>query len=138
MEKLGTEYGKGLQLINVLRDRGADLRAGRGYLPAEGLTETSADEVFARWLAKAEKQIAVGIDYCSALTNWRLRFATALPALIGARTIARLRAAGAEAQERKIKVSRKEVRRILLAGLLAAASPVALRALFQRLGATSG
>ncbi|HEX3817492.1 MAG TPA: squalene/phytoene synthase family protein, partial [Chthoniobacterales bacterium] len=138
MEKLGTEYGKGLQLINVLRDRGADLRAGRGYLPAEELTETSADEVFARWLAKAEKQIAAGIDYCSALTNWRLRFATALPALIGARTIARLRAAGAEAQERKIKVSRKEVRRILLAGLLAAASPVALRALFQRLGATSG
>ena len=138
MEKLGIEYGKGLQLINVLRDRGVDLRAGRGYLPAEELAQTSADEVFARWLAKAEKQIAAGIDYCSALTNWRLRFATALPALIGARTVARLRAAGAEAQERKIKVSRKEVRRILLAASLAAASPVALRALFVRLGAKAG
>ena len=35
MTRLGIEYGKGLQLINVLRDRGADFRNGRGYLPAE-------------------------------------------------------------------------------------------------------
>ena len=88
-------------------------------------------EVFARWLDAAEEKIGAGIDYCSALTNWRIRFATALPALIGARTIALLRAA--DSKEEKIKVPRKQVRRILLAGLLAAASPVALRALFQRL-----
>ncbi|MGH8163751.1 MAG: squalene/phytoene synthase family protein, partial [Rhodanobacteraceae bacterium] len=133
METLGIAYGKGLQLINVLRDRGTDLRAGRGYLPADELAQASAGEVFARWLGKAEKQIGAGIDYCSALTNWRLRLATALPALIGARTIALLRVAGTEAESRKIKISRPQVRRILAAGLLASASPVALRALFQRL-----
>ena len=65
-------------------------RRGRGYLPVE---EAGTAE-FSLWLARAEKQIGAGIDYCSALTNWRLRFATALPALIGARTIALLREAG--------------------------------------------
>ncbi len=135
MAALGIEYGKGLQLINVLRDSGADRRAGRSYLPAEELAAAPGPEVFSRWLAKAEKQIGAGITYCSALTNWRMRFATALPALIGARTIALLRESGNESRLQKIKVAREEVRRILAAGLLASASPIALRALFQRLGA---
>ena len=133
METLGIAYGKGLQLINVLRDRGPDLRAGRGYLPADELAQAPADEVFLRWLKKAEEQLGTGIEYCVALTNWRVRFATALPALLGARTIALLRVAGRESQVRKVKVPRQEVYRILLASLWAAASPLALRALFARL-----
>ncbi|MBA3543016.1 MAG: squalene/phytoene synthase family protein [Chthoniobacterales bacterium] len=131
MTKLGIDYGEGLQLINVLRDRGADAAAGRGYLPAEELATDAEGKVFARWLGKAEEKISAGLDYCSSLTNWRIRFATVLPALIGARTIALLRAAGPAAE--KIKVPRKEVRRILLAALAASISPSALRALFQRL-----
>jgi farnesyl-diphosphate farnesyltransferase len=131
MTSLGIAYGKGLQLINVLRDRGADLRNGRDYLPAEELAVAPLDQVFTRWLGRAENGITAGIDYCSALTNWRVRFATALPALIGARTIALLRHAGPSAE--KIKVPRGDVRRILSAGALAATSAVALRTLFQRL-----
>lgn len=131
MIDLGIAYGEGLQLINVLRDRGADRRAGRAYLPAQELATRPEAEVFARWLETAERKISAGIDYCSALTNWRIRFATALPALIGARTIALLRAADLE--EEGVKVPRNEVRRILLAGLPAAASPARLRALFGRL-----
>ncbi len=135
MTKLGIEYGKGLQLINVLRDRDTDLQNGRDYLPAEELAEASLEEVFLRWLEHAEKGLEAGIEYSTALTNWRIRFATALPALIGARTIALLRAAGPVAP--KIKVSRKEVRRMLLAGALATTNPLALRALFDRLLAPS-
>ena len=131
MAKLGIEYGKGLQLINVLRDRSADLQNGRSYLPAEELAAAPQEEVFTRWLDRAQKEISAGIDYCSSLTNWRVRFATALPALIGARTITHMRRAGPTAD--KIKVSRNEVRRILAAGAQASASPLALRALFQRL-----
>ncbi len=137
MTALGIEYGKGLQLINILRDRSADLRAGRNYFPAEELATLPESEVFTRWLGKAEKQIEAGLDYCLSLTSWRLRFATALPALIGARTLALVRAAGAGGAAggaNKIKVSRPEVRRILAEALLAAASPRALRALFERLG----
>ncbi|MEO6870823.1 MAG: squalene/phytoene synthase family protein [Chthoniobacterales bacterium] len=124
MTTCGIEYGKGLQLINVLRDRGADRRAGRDYLPP--------GESFEKWLDEAEKKIGAGIDYSVALTSWRMRFATALPALIGSSTIALLRSAGEETKE-KIKVSRREVRKILAATLLAAGSPIALRALYQRL-----
>lgn len=131
MTKLGIAYGEGLQLINVLRDRGADAAAGRGYLPAEELATESEEKIFARWLGKAEEKISAGLDYCSSLTNWRIRYATALPALIGARTIALLRSAGVT--QEKVKVPRKEVRRILIAGLAASASPLALKALFERL-----
>jgi len=131
MTRLGIEYGKGLQLINVLRDRGADLQNGRNYLPAQELATAPVADVFARWLDRAQKGIGAGVDYCAALTTWRVRFATALPALLGARTIALLRGAGPTSG--KIKVPRKEVRRILVAGALAASSPLALRALFQRL-----
>jgi farnesyl-diphosphate farnesyltransferase len=131
MTELGIGYGKGLQLINVLRDRGADAAVGRGYLPADELATAPVAQVFANWLTKAEEKITAGIDYCSGLTNWRIRFATALPALIGARTIALLRAT--EGGEGKIKVPRKEIHRILIAGALATTSPRALRTLFQRL-----
>jgi farnesyl-diphosphate farnesyltransferase len=135
MTALGIGYGEGLQLINVLRDRASDSAAGREYLPAEDLAAASVENVFSGWLGQAEEKISAGIDYCSALTNWRVRYATALPALIGARTIALLRAAGPNAE--KIKVPRREVRRILFAALFAALSPLALRALFQRLLASS-
>ncbi len=125
MSELGVSYGKGLQLINILRDRAADLANGRDYLPADELATTSVTKIFHRWLDRAEEKIGAGIDYSSSLTNWRVRFATALPALIGARTIALLRAAGSEAS--KVKVSRNEVRRILVGGLTASASPPRLR-----------
>ncbi len=135
MTKLGIEYGKGLQLINVLRDRGADLRNGRDYLPADELALAPLKEVHTRWLDRAEQGLHGGIDYSAALTNWRVRFATVLPALIGARTIALLRMAGPAAE--KIKVPRQEVRRLLLRATLAAKSGSALRALFRRLLAPS-
>jgi farnesyl-diphosphate farnesyltransferase len=37
MRALGRAYGSGLQLINILRDAGADLAAGRCYFPADDL-----------------------------------------------------------------------------------------------------
>ena len=124
MTERGIAYGKGLQLINILRDRGADERAGRNYLPP--------GESFLTKLNDAEKMIGAGIDYAAAIRSWRVRFATALPAFIGARTAALLRQS-ADPVATRVKVSRKEVRRILAASLLATASPLALPALFQRL-----
>ena len=38
-EELGVRFGKGLQLVNILRDLPADLRNGRCYLPADKLAE---------------------------------------------------------------------------------------------------
>jgi farnesyl-diphosphate farnesyltransferase len=145
MVSLGVEYGKGLQLINILRDLGADLRAGRCYLPREQLEAlgVSPNEILREpsralpivntWLERAERGIAAGIEYACALRPPRVRIATALPALIGARTLAQLRTAGTEIFARKIKISRGEVRGILSKTLLNFASPSSLRSAHKKL-----
>lgn len=145
MEQLGAQYGKGLQLINILRDVGADLRGGRCYLPADELQSSGIEpadlleqpagvaSILARWHQAAEEGIAAGIEYACAIRNWRVRFASALPALIGARTLALLKEAGPMAVSRRVKVRRADVRWILVACLTSVASPGTIRGLFARL-----
>jgi farnesyl-diphosphate farnesyltransferase len=137
MRELGIRYGQGLQLINILRDTGDDLRQGRCYLPADELESlglapgeilrdpTRVEPILKNWRQKAEKGIEAGIDYAAAIRNRRVRFATALPALIGARTLALLRDVRSDAIRRRVKVSRPEVRKIILSTALA--SPRSLR-----------
>ncbi len=145
MLEWGVAYGKGLQLVNILRDLGADLRMGRCYLPAEELRTVGilpaelpqeaarAEGIVRAWREQAEEGIAAGVEYACAIQPWRVRFATVLPALIGARTLALLREAGPRAFEQRVKVERAEVRKILLSlgGRLAA--PGAIRALHRTL-----
>jgi farnesyl-diphosphate farnesyltransferase len=143
MRELGVRYGQGLQLINILRDAGEDLRNGRCYFPADELDSlglqpadilTDAarlDPVLKTWREKAEKGMEAGIDYACAIRNRRVRFATALPALIGARTLSLLRQAGADALRRRIKVPRAEVRGFITSSVLA--SPRSLRMRFEKL-----
>lgn len=145
MLRLGEAFGKGLQLINILRDAGDDLRAGRCYLPADELAATEtlptellqqperAEAVLAVWRSTAKTAIASGIEYACAIRNRRVRFATALPALIGARTLALLETAGAKALQQKVKVSRREVRAIVSSGAITFASAITIRQLFLRL-----
>ncbi|MGZ5018994.1 MAG: phytoene/squalene synthase family protein [Chthoniobacterales bacterium] len=129
MNSLGVEYGKGLQLINILRDVGADLRSGRCYLPNEELNTVglSSENILAeperalplvnKWRERAEQGIASGIKYSRAIKSKRVRIATVLPALIGERTLALLREAGAEIFAKKLKISRAEVRKTMLQAL---------------------
>jgi farnesyl-diphosphate farnesyltransferase len=145
MLALGVQYGKGLQLINILRDVGSDLRAGRCYLPADELhsLDLTPEEIMARparvesvtrhWREKAERGMVAGIDYACAINQRRVRFATALPALIGARTLSLMREAGADVFERTVKVPRAEVRKIMSSAALSFASPSSLRRTFERL-----
>ena len=145
MLELGVKYGKGLQLINVLRDAGSDLREGRCYLPSEELHSLGLspeeilanpgriDAVIRRWREKAESAMAAGVDYACAIRSRRVRFATALPALIGARTLALLREAGAGIFVRQVKVPRVEVRKLMSSIATRLASPKSLRETFRRL-----
>src|SRR6266404_1151942 len=124
MLEMAKRYGMGLQLINILRDAGADLRAGRCYFPNEELAVAAMEPsqilreperfqpIYRKWREKAERGIEAGLQYANAIRNRRVRVATALPGLIGARTLALLRNAGATALHRRIKVPRKEVRAI--------------------------
>ncbi len=150
MRTLGRAYGKGLQLINILRDAGSDFRNGRCYFPKEELNAigiapneliSSGNRiapVLDKWRGRAEKGTAAGIDYCCAIRNARVRFATVIPALIGARTLALLREAGIDALQRSIKVPRNEVRSIISSTTLVLASPRILRKKFQSLLCSGG
>jgi farnesyl-diphosphate farnesyltransferase len=145
MLALGVQYGKGLQLINILRDVGCDLRGGRCYLPAEELRslDLTPEEILAnparvesimeKWREKAERGMVAGMDYACAINQRRIRFATVLPALIGARTLSLMREAGAEIFERTVKLPRAEVRKIMSSAALSFASPSSLRRTFGRL-----
>ena len=118
MKRLGRAYGTGLQLINILRDLPNDLEQGRCYLPQDQLAQAGvspaelpqrADAGFVvvqKWLDRAEEGLRAGMNYVCAIENRRVRVATALPALIGMRTIEELRAAGAGIFQRKIKIPR--------------------------------
>lgn len=97
MEQAGVRYGRGLQLINILRDRSEDSERGRSYL-------CSAPE---KWLNRAAYYMNDGLDYCRRLRGFRLRFAAMLPALIGLKTIALLRRARPE--DGRVKIPRRAV-----------------------------
>ena len=96
----GNRYGMGLQLINILRDAGSDLRAGRCYFPNDELTSAGLSPaqilseperfqpIYRNWAEKAERGLECGMQYSRAIRNRRVRAATVLPALIGARTLA--------------------------------------------------
>jgi farnesyl-diphosphate farnesyltransferase len=144
MLELGRGYGKGLQLVNILRDAGADLANGRCYFPATeladaGLTpaEAASDPrrlapVWLRWHAPALERLEAGMRYADAVRSRRVRAASALPALIGFRTLARLREAGPHALVQRVKVPRGEVRMILLRLALTLAGRGSLRAAAAR------
>jgi len=128
------QFGKGLQLVNILRDLPADLRNGRCYLPAEtlgsiGLTpadllrtsnEPRLRPVYQQYLDRAEAYLAAGWSYTNALPwrHARVRLACAWPILIGARTIERLRVGNVLDPEQRVKISRHQVYRIILESVL--------------------
>ncbi len=141
----GIRFGKGLQLVNILRDLPADLKKGRCYLPTERLEQSNlfpetllspANEgkflpLFREYLDKAESHLRAGWDYTNTLpfAQFRVRLACAWPVLIGLRTIEKLRAASVFDLQQRVKVSRGEVRGIILRSLLACPLPFAWRKL---------
>jgi farnesyl-diphosphate farnesyltransferase len=139
----GVRFGKGLQLVNILRDLPADLKSGRCYLPGEKLAEigmTPTDlrnpvnepklrPLYNRWLDRAEAHLTAGWDYTNALP-WscvRVRLACAWPVLIGLRTIERLRTGNVLDPQERIKIPRAEVRKVILQSVVCYPLPRAWR-----------
>lgn len=88
---------------------------------------------YTQWLDHTQAQLACGLRYALALKPWRLRLASALPALIGARTVALLRQAGPAALTQSIKMPRREVRRLLWRIALGLGSATTIEREFRRL-----
>ena len=144
-EELGVRFGKGLQLVNILRDIPADLRKGRCYIPAEKLNsiglvpadllklenEPKFRPLYNGYLDLAESHLAAGWKYTNLIPfgQMRLRLACAWPVLIGLQTVARLRCGNILDPGHRIKISRKEVRGIMVRSIVTYPLPPAWRRL---------
>ncbi len=114
---LGRDYGKGLQLVNILRDLPADLDAGRCYLPVADPIDRGALLICHRhWLGRARQWIGEGKTYSATLKSRRLRAATVLPALLAEKTFDSLAAATWDDLREKIKIPRIAVYQSLIKG----------------------
>lgn len=153
MRQLGRHYGMGLQRLNILRDSGADLASGRCYWPRDRLSElgldparlvqsvllgqplTALSPLWNDYLDGTHAQLMDGLTYCLAVRNIRVRLASALPALIGIRTLALLRQSGPSALISPVKMPRHEVNQLMWRILRGGASRKTLAKEFNRLAA---
>lgn len=143
----GVSFGKGLQLVNILRDAPVDLAQGRCYFPDEerdGLPPEAwqADPALARafyhrWTERAEGHLADGLRYIEAIRPWRLRLACFLPWALGVRTLQLLRATPPLEVAGRVKVPRSEVRRLFCWGIWAAMAHRNLRQAVKRVQGTT-
>ncbi len=145
----GVRFGKGLQLVNVLRDLPRDLAAGRCYLPAEDLKSAGLipsdllnlanarklSPVFGTWRQCAMDHLEAGWNYTMALPrSWvRVRLACSWPVLIGLRTLNLLAGPPNLDAARRPKASKADVRSILLKTVLWYPFPSRWRDLFATL-----
>jgi farnesyl-diphosphate farnesyltransferase len=123
-----------LQLVNILRDLSWDLRGGRCYVPLDRLAafglspadlrkpshEPQFRGIYEFYLDIAMAHLAAGWNYTNALPfgQVRLRLACAWPLLIGAATLQKLRGNPILDPERRVKISRRELRSVLFPSLI--------------------
>jgi farnesyl-diphosphate farnesyltransferase len=139
MARRGVRFGKALQMTNVLRDCGKDLRIGRCYLPqtmldpyaltAQDLLQPAnslrARPLMIELVRKTLAHFREALDYTLAIPAFsvRLRLACLWPILIGLETLLLLVDNDAWLDPAKVsKVRRNQVYRIIASSLLLVAS----------------
>ncbi len=125
LTRLGNDFGKGLQLVNILRDIPADLEGGRCYLPATELMNIGTDPalicaapseaqpVFELWEQRARELLDSGRLYIVSIRNRRTRMACYLPWRLGVDTLDLLAKNPPLLTGEKTKVPRSAVRKAL-------------------------
>ena len=134
-EDVGERFGKGLQMVNILRDLPQDLLNGRCYLPAEELQDAgikleqllekeelvNVKPVLQLFISRAKKYLSAGSEYIDFLPRnaLRLRASISLPMDLGFKTLELLEHDSRWlSQNHLIKVKRIEVYKSLLKSLL--------------------
>lgn len=150
MADLGVQFGKGLQLTNILRDLAEDLRRGRCYLPQEDLAElgvkpeellepaciTRVRPLLNELLDLTLSDYQAGWAYTLAIPRheWRLRLACAWPLLIGVSTLSLIRRSSQLLEpDVRLKIARSQVYGIVLRSLVTVWSDRALQRQYVRL-----
>jgi farnesyl-diphosphate farnesyltransferase len=130
----GIRFGKGLQLVNILRDLPKDLREGRCYIPKSDLEAAGLEPsdlldptvigrfrpVLCGYLELAARHLSAGWRYTCATPRGqrRVRLGCALPLLIGADTLRLVAAGNVLDPGRRLKVTRARVRSWLMRAVL--------------------
>jgi farnesyl-diphosphate farnesyltransferase len=143
-EELGIRFGKGLQLVNILRDLPRDLQIGRCYLPVkeprrllEARNFPDLQPLYNRWLDTAVAHLDAGWQYTMAIPSklWRLRLACTWPIWIGLETVALLRRANPLEADKRVMVPQGVVNRMLVRTLLTCRCSKALDKRYRQLRA---
>jgi farnesyl-diphosphate farnesyltransferase len=145
--ELGVRFGKGLQYTNILRDIPKDLNIGRCYIPRQDLAKAALrpeqltkpehfpafEPVYFGLLDRTLGYLESGWQYTLKIprSSVRLRLACAWPVLIGVQTIQRLRQVNVLDPDLRVKISRRDVRNILLKSLVIYPFPNAWRQLYS-------
>ncbi len=143
----GVRFGKGLQLVNILRDVPGDLRRGRCYIPSVSLAKHGLKPLdlrsaasmarfrplYGAYLKDAADHLEQGWAYTATLPygQVRVRLACAWPVLIGMETIALLRRGNVLDDRQRIKVNRMDIRRLILRTVLLYPFPSIWQRLFD-------
>jgi len=100
MCRLGADYGRGLQLVNILRDRTSDRALGRVY--ASDAELPALWELASEWLAQGE-------IYLTQLRPGRVLYASGLPLSLAMGTLAKLRTSPSGLDAPRVSLTRLEV-----------------------------
>jgi farnesyl-diphosphate farnesyltransferase len=144
----GIRFGKGLQLVNILRDLHKDLQLGRCYLPREkldllGLTpaqllDPSSMErlypLYVGYLDKAEEYLSDGWRYTTSIPARfvRIRLACSWPILIGIKTLRLLRSFNVLSDHHRVKLSHVSMRRLIVQSAILYPIPGIWQTLFEK------
>lgn len=144
----GILFGKGLQLVNILRDLPKDLRHGRCYIPEEILARhglearrlldpSSIDRfqpLYEHYLEKAETYLSRGWRYTTTIPARfiRIRLACSWPILIGIRTLQQLHHCNILDAAQRIKLGHADMRSLIFRSTVLYPFPGAWSRLFEK------
>lgn len=132
LQPLAIAFGKGLQIINILRDIPEDFRSNRCYLPAEQLQhyDVRSDQLLTQskqlqpvlhfWHDKAALSLNDGWHYLLSIKNKRIRYALLIPLLVAYKTLRLLQDQNYLIEPQAIKVSRTQVKFIMIIAMIGA------------------
>jgi farnesyl-diphosphate farnesyltransferase len=143
----GIRFGKGLQLVNILRDLPDDLRQGRCYIPKSQLLKhglqpqdlLDADKInsfralYDGYLKRTEDHLESGWRYTTSLPfgEMRLRLACAWPLLIGLETVGELYRGNILDGHYHVRIPQSDTRWLVLRSLVLYPIPDAWNGLFD-------
>ncbi|HED12029.1 MAG TPA: phytoene/squalene synthase family protein [Caldithrix abyssi] len=139
LEPLAESFGKGLQMVNIIRDMATDLRRGQSYIPDELLEKYKlnrktifdaenadrAEQLFNELIQKAVNHLDMALDYILLIPKEekKIRLFCMLPVFWAMRTLQKIQENTlALLGHEKVKIPRKMIRREYFMAMLNAYS----------------